>query len=105
VHELKANDYFLEALDPLPKPPLTVAWLEANVPEYVAIQLRALHHFKIDGRNLNSYPKQGELLAYFKSVRLSNGKFIAPTDARHLAMHCRPAKAKDGGRPQGKKNS
>jgi hypothetical protein len=80
------------------RPPLTVWWSEERVSEYVRIQLRAFHHFKIDPTNLNSYPKHAELKTYFEGVRLSNGQLISPNQATYLATFCRPVDAMKRGR-------
>jgi len=71
-------------------------WLEENVPEFVAILLQAVHHFKIDGKT-GVYPKHHVAMSYFLSRRLSDGRYITPRQARALATFCRPVKAMSGG--------
>jgi hypothetical protein len=82
------------------KPKLSIMWTEEFVPEFVRIQLQALHHFKIDVANSNSYPKHEILTAYFKGVRLSNGKLISPSSAKYLATYCRRVERMSGGNRQ-----
>jgi hypothetical protein len=89
-----------EEYDPLPKPALTVTWSEANVPEFIAIEMRAMHHFSKLGlldRDAGRYPKRDDVIDYYKQQRLSDGSLISPRRARELAPNLRPVEARKGG--------
>src|SRR5262245_9036068 len=82
------------------RPPLTVTWSEASVPEFIAIELRAIHHFSKLGlldRKTNRYPKRDDVVEYYKQQRLSDGSLISPRRARELAPNLRPVEARKGG--------
>jgi len=75
-------------------------WTEEGVPEFVAVQLRALKHFIGLGQYEPAkglWPKKAELLEYFKQQRLSNGTFISKRKAFDLATNCRTVDAMKGG--------
>jgi hypothetical protein len=67
-----------------------------DFPEFIAVMLEAVWHFKIDAKT-NRYPKAEELVAYFITRRLSDGRLISPRQARALATFCRPVGAMKGG--------
>jgi hypothetical protein len=89
--ELVAPGYTLGAPD-FATPSLTTT----NIPEFVALQHEAIRHFRIDAE-AGRYPKLQELVAYFKTRRLSDGKLVSSNLARYLATFCRPVGAMSGG--------
>jgi hypothetical protein len=79
-------------------------WSEGHVPEFVRVLLQALHKFKIDATDRNTWPKHDEdLVPHFESVRLSNGRLISPSQAKYLATFVLPVDAMTGGRKTNKK--
>jgi hypothetical protein len=89
--ESKAAEYALGSPD-FATPRLTTT----DFPEYVAILLEAVWHFKID-KKAGKYPKHEELVAYFVTRRLSDGRLISVRQAHALATFCRPVGAMKGG--------
>ena len=69
---------------------------EYMLPEFVRLTLEAVAHFKIDAR-AGHYPKHEELVNYFVTRRLSDGRLISSRQARFLATFCRPVDAMKGG--------
>jgi hypothetical protein len=89
--KLVAPEYSLGAPD-FATPPLATT----DFPEFVAIMLEAVWHFGIDAKT-GKYPKHEELVAYFMTRRLSDGRQISARQAYALATHCRPVGAMKGG--------
>jgi hypothetical protein len=83
-------------IDDLPKPPLTVAWTEENVPELGAIYLRGLRELKVD-KQKGLYPKASEAKKYFLAQSRSDGEAMSDKIADVLASACRPLKGMKGG--------
>jgi hypothetical protein len=83
-------------VDDLPKPPLTVAWTEENVPELAAMLLRGLRDLKVD-KQKGLYPKASEAWKYFKAQSRSDGKSVSDKIADVFASACRPLKGMEGG--------
>jgi hypothetical protein len=83
------------------RPPLTVWWSEDMVPEFIALQLRALHHFAQQGlynpKTRRFCTKKGVIKEFFKGRQLSNGSKIGDRKANFLAMFCLPVDRLDGG--------
>ena len=98
-HKLQAGKFDLGGLD-FAKPALTAMWSETNVPEFIALEMQAMHHFSKLGlldKATGRYPKRDDVVAYYKQQRLSDGTFISPRRARELAPNLRPVAARKGG--------
>jgi hypothetical protein len=90
------KDKRLELEKSLPRPSLTVAWTEENVPELVALQLRAIHKYDIRPKE-QKYPLKKVLVEHFEGLRLSTGELISRNFAEFLASACRPVEGRKGG--------
>jgi hypothetical protein len=89
-------------VDDFPKPPLTQLWPEPNLPEFVSIQLRMVHHIAMEAKE-GRHLKKEEIVALFQTQRLSNGRLISENQAKMLATFCRPVEAMTGGNKRNKK--
>ena len=60
-------------------PPLATG---TDFPEFIAIMLTAVWHFKIDAK-ANRYPKHGELVAHFMKCQLFGRQADQPPSGQH----------------------
>jgi hypothetical protein len=66
-----------------------------SVPELVALQLRAVEHFKIGPKQ--AWPKKAVLEQFFRDQALPDGTKLSRSQARALATAVRPVAAMRGG--------
>jgi hypothetical protein len=84
-HKLKANDFWLGALD-LAKPPMR------EIPELITMMLEAIWAEPLGDRTVKK-----KFVARFEGRTLSNGFKIEGTLAEYMAMCCREAQRHYGG--------
>jgi hypothetical protein len=70
------------------RPALTVWWSEEQLPEDMAIMVRALHHFGIN-RQTNTYVGKRELVEYLRRQRRADGSRLSGREVFYYAHACR----------------